>query len=144
MEDSRQRDDAAQASLTGPAELGFVEEVLDTLEDLYSSTGDVLDEDQTFFSLAVSEIATNIVSHGEAGVDITVTADLTIDSEALSADFEDNADPVELSLDTAELPDEFSESGRGLAIAKMALDHLSHEVEDGHTWHLIRKRRLSD
>lgn len=141
MKDSPKNHSGAQASVSGSAELGFVEDVLETLEDLYTTTGDVSHEDQTFFSLAVSEIATNIVTHGEAETEVTVTAELVVDDESLTADFQDDADPVELPLEAAALPDEFAESGRGLAIAKMALDQLSHEVEDGHSWHLVRKRR---
>ncbi|WP_162319747.1 ATP-binding protein [Nesterenkonia haasae] len=141
MKDSSKNHDGAHASVTGTAELGFVEEVLDTLEDLYTTTGDVSAEDRTFFSLAVSEIATNIVTHGETETEVTVTADLAVDDESLSAEFQDDAEPVELPLEAAALPDEFAESGRGLAIAKMALDQLSHKADDGHTWHLMRRRR---
>lgn len=144
MKDSTSDESAAQASLTGPAELGFVDEVLDTLDGLYTATGDVSDEDQTLFSLAVSEVATNIVTHSEADAEVTVTADLAVDEEELSAQFEDNADPADVPLEAATLPDELAESGRGLAIAKMALDELSHEVNDGHVWQLMRKRRDSE
>ncbi|MGJ9371796.1 ATP-binding protein [Nesterenkonia sp. CF4.4] len=136
-------DGGSRVTLTGAAELDFVDRVLTALEELFQGAGDLTDEDRTFFSLAVSEIITNIVMHsncqGDAGV--TVTADLTVDAAALSARFQDDAAPVTIALHEAELPEELAESGRGLAIAKMALDQLSHEVNNGHTWTLVRRRR---
>lgn len=136
-------DGSSRATLTGAAELTFVDQVLNALETLFDSAGDVSDEDRTFFSLAVSEIITNIVTHstcsGESGV--TVTADLIVDDTAMSARFQDDAAPITIDIQGAELPDELAESGRGLAIAKMALDQLSHEVSNGHTWNLRRRRR---
>ncbi|EXF24982.1 anti-sigma regulatory factor [Nesterenkonia sp. AN1] len=136
-------DGSTRATLTGVAELGFVDQVLDALQNLFTAAGELSLEDRTLFSLAVSEIATNIVTHGRCagGAEVTVTADMSIDKEALSARFKDDAAPVTIALNEAELPDELAESGRGLAIAKMALDQLSHEVDEGHTWTLVRKRR---
>lgn len=133
----------SHVSLSGTAELPFVDQVLDALDSLYRDAGDISEEDSMFFSLAVSEIVTNIVTHSgcKGDSDVTVTANLIIEEAALSARFEDDAAPVAIPLDEAELPDELAESGRGLAIAKMALDQLSHEVDNGHIWTLVRKRR---
>lgn len=136
-------DGGSRVTLTGAAELDFVDRVLAALEELFEAAGDLTEEDRTFFSLAVSEIITNIVTHstcvGDAGV--TVTADLTVDDAALSARFKDDAVPITIDLRGASLPEELAESGRGLAIAKMALDQLSHEVNNGHIWTLVRRRR---
>ncbi|MCH8559153.1 ATP-binding protein [Nesterenkonia sp. LB17] len=136
-------DGISRVSLTGTAELTFVDQVLDALERLCRAADGISEEDRTFFSLAVSEIATNIVTHSgcEGDAEVTVIADLTVDDAALSARFQDDAAPVAVALEEAELPDELAESGRGLAIAKMALDQLSHEVNNGHIWTLVRKRR---
>lgn len=134
---------ASCITVTGEAEMPFVDELLDALEQLIRAAGDVSAEDHTLFSLAVSEIATNIVTHGRCpgNTRVTVTADLSIRDDVLFAQFRDDAAPVDVALAKAELPDELAESGRGLAIAKMALDQLRHEVDEGHTWTLVRKRR---
>ncbi|MGJ9426024.1 ATP-binding protein [Nesterenkonia halotolerans] len=133
-------------SLTGTAELHFVDEVLDALTGLYGEAGDVSDEDRTFFSLAVSEIATNIVTHACASPatdlsSVSVSVELTVEAENLTARFVDDAAPADVSVTEAELPDELAESGRGLAIATMALDQLTYDVHDGNTWKLLRRRR---
>lgn len=130
-------------TLTGKAELNFVDQLLEALDQLIQQASDVSAEDHTLFSLAVSEIATNIVTHGRCpgNAQVTVKADLSVRDDVLFAQFKDDAAPVDVVLEEAKLPDELAESGRGLAIAKMALDRLSHEVDDGHTWTLVRKRR---
>lgn len=131
-------------ALKGTAELEFVDEVLTALEGLFASVGDIAEEDRTFFSLAVSEIATNICTHHNMDRPVAVSAELTVTATALRAQFHDDADPADpavIHLEGATLPEDLAESGRGLAIAKMALDHLSHEVADGHVWTLMKKRR---
>lgn len=131
----------SNVSLTGPANLHFVETLLDELEALYRAAQDVSDEDRTYFSLAVSEIATNIVTYSVSESEVAVTADLVVDDVTLSARLGDDAEPVHVRFEDAELPDEMAESGRGLAIATMALDQLSHELDEGNVWKLVRNRR---
>lgn len=134
----------AKVSLKGIAELEFVDEVLSALENLFASAGDIAEEDRTFFSLAVSEIVTNICTHHNTNRPVTVSAELRVTADALHAQFHDDADPADpavIDVEGATLPGDLAESGRGLAIAKMALDHLSHEVADGHLWTLMKKRR---
>ncbi|MGJ9373776.1 ATP-binding protein [Nesterenkonia sp. CF4.4] len=133
----------SHTSLTGSAEPDLVEAVLDTLDGLYRAAENVSDEDQTYFSLAVSEIITNVVTHSESDSNVTVTTNLSVDREALRAQIRDNAEPAHVPLDDAGLPDEMAESGRGLVIAKMALDQFSHELDDGNIWTLARYRRNS-
>ncbi|WP_218221038.1 ATP-binding protein [Nesterenkonia sp. Act20] len=135
------KDQTSHASLVGTAEIGFVDQVLDAVEDLCSAPRDISDEDRTFFSLAVSEVVTNIVTHCDQDSGVTVRADLAVNQETLRAQFHDDAKPVDIPLDEAVMPEELAESGRGLAIAKMALDELSHKVNDGHIWTLVRNRR---
>lgn len=135
-----------RTSLSGTAELHFVEEVLDALTALYGMAGDVSEEDRTFFSLAVSEVATNIVTHACASPagdlsKVSVSVDLAVEAETMTARFVDDAAPADVSVAEAQLPDELAESGRGLAIATMALDQLTYDVHDGNTWKLLRRRR---
>lgn len=134
----------SRASLAGAAEIGFVEQVLDTVEDLSNATQNLSDEDRLFFSLAVSEIATNIVTHCDQDAGVTVRADLVVDQESLRAQFHDDAKPADVPLGDAGMPEEMAESGRGMAIATMALDQLSHEISDGNFWTLVRNRRPAE
>ena len=87
------------------------------------------------------EVANNIVSHGGAG---TVSLVLNGDARQLEARFCDNGAAVEVDLDTAVMPDDLAESGRGLALVRMAVDEFSYRHSDGFSrWRLVRRRSLS-
>ncbi|ROR73418.1 ATP-binding protein [Bogoriella caseilytica] len=129
-----------------------VEVVLDALERLYDEVADVDPEDRLHFSLAVSEIVTNVVEHGahriavgeapeapRPGIDIDVCVEITTD--ALRATVTDTAEASEMPLAQATMPDEWEESGRGLALALQVLDELRHDASPSNTWHLSRWRR---
>lgn len=134
----------SHTSLAGAAEIGFVEQVLDAVEDLCNETHNLSEEDRLFFSLAISEIATNIVTHCDQDAGVTVRADLVVDQESLRAQFHDDARPAEVPVADAVMPEEMAESGRGMTIATRALDQLSHEFNDGHVWTLVRNRRPAE
>ncbi|MFK0074381.1 ATP-binding protein [Arthrobacter woluwensis] len=121
----------------GEASPGFVDEVLDALETLWLGTPSVPAEDRTLFMLAVSEVTTNIVQHSEPGVRVHVR--LSADEGQLRAVVRDTAPAVALDLESAELPDAESESGRGLALTLAVLDEFRHDgTEDGNLWTLRR------
>ncbi|WP_256812083.1 ATP-binding protein, partial [Pseudomonas siliginis] len=62
--------------------------------------------------------------------------------ERLFAEFTDNAKPAGIDLSGAEFPDDMSASGRGLALAKVALDQFSYAKEDGgNRWTLLCRRK---
>jgi len=89
------------------------------------------------FEVAVSEIAANIVEHAQAQV---MHLRLAADAERVTAEFEDagrswaGAPEVELA------PDELAERGRGLILARRAVDEVGYE-RDGTTnrWHLAKR-----
>lgn len=129
-----------------------VDVVLDALESLYDEVADVDPEDRLHFSLAVSEIVTNVVEHGahriavgsepeapKPGVDVDVCVEIT--SAVLRATVTDTAEAAEVPLAQAAMPGEWAESGRGLALAMEVLDELRHDAGPGNTWHLSRRRR---
>ncbi len=95
------------------------------------------DEDRSLFLLAVSEVTTNIVTHGGPGA--TLTLDVGIHAEDLRARIDDTAPPALIDWNSVSLPSEEAVSGRGLAIAVAVLDELSHEAtETGNVWLLRR------
>ncbi|MDR7329659.1 ATP-binding protein [Corynebacterium guangdongense] len=131
-------DQDGEKILEGPARLSFVDQVLDAVQQLGESSALGLNLDRTMFTLAVSEIITNIVEHSTGEVSMSVR--LTSGPGELRAIIQDSATPALIDWDHIELPDVDAESGRGLALAHAVLDGLHHDSHpDGNTWTLWRK-----
>lgn len=129
--------------VVGRADLALIDAVHDALEGLWVEVPDVSDEDRLLFTLAVSEVATNVVEHAAGDVRPTVSIRLAVDAERLVAVMSDDAEPALIRLGEVEMPGSDAESGRGLALALAALDELRHEADDGNTWVLRRDRRAT-
>ena len=83
---------------------------------------------------AVIEILGNVVEHAFRHDPTTgrrLSLDLAVDARAVVAHLADNGQPVELDLGHVEMPDELSESGRGLAMVNAVVDHLGYQRESG-------------
>jgi serine/threonine-protein kinase RsbW len=133
--------DASVRQISGPADLALVDAVHEALGQLWQEVPDVSDDDRILFSLAVSEVATNVVEHASGEDKPTVSIRLSVDGAELIAVMSDDADPALIRLDEVSMPDADAESGRGLALALAALDELRHEAGDGNVWVLRRDRR---
>jgi serine/threonine-protein kinase RsbW len=99
----------------------------------------VPDADRFRFELAAGEVAANIVEHAGAGV--TASFELAWHDGTVVGTFLDDGAPVPEGLvESAELPDQEAEGGRGLAVARECLDALTHErVEGRNRWVLVRR-----
>jgi serine/threonine-protein kinase RsbW len=127
----------------GSADAAFLGAVERAVAELWQRAT-VADEDRMLFELAVLEVAGNIVQHGESETGaVEVRLDLRATDEDLVATFRDSADPPILDLSSVSMPGSEAESGRGLALALAALDELTHLTDDGNTWRLRRRRRVS-
>lgn len=131
--------EARAVHIDGPARLELVDHVLDALDRLWADASHVADQDRTLFTLAVSEVATNMVQHTENPDEVTLTVDIRVSTGDLLATLTDTAPPAEIDWDGVEMPDADSESGRGLALSTAALDELRHYSDTrGNTWRLRR------
>ena len=131
----------AELSFHEPVGPACLDRTHDLLAQLWREQPDVAETDRIMFSTAVLEVANNIVSHGAAG---TVSLVVHGDARQLEAHFCDDGTAVEVDLDTAAMPDDLAESGRGLALVRMAVDEFSHSHNDGFSrWHLMRRRSLA-
>ncbi|WP_426997136.1 ATP-binding protein [Pseudarthrobacter sp. N5] len=124
-----------------------IESVHTQLDELWEDASFVPDMDRMTFTTAIIEAASNIVQHAvpvaadpvELGVDITVH--LTILQARVSAF---NAkEPFASQLEPS-MPDEESESGRGLALIQALVTTVTFERQDGtNTWILTRESSTS-
>jgi serine/threonine-protein kinase RsbW len=118
-----------------------LDRVHDLLESVWADHPDVGMSDRTLFEIAVTEVAGNIVEHAAAGALLEMEIVVHVTDPRLVATFEDAGPAVDVDLDSAELPDDLAESGRGLALARRAADEVEY-WRDGPTnrWRIVRGR----
>lgn len=115
--------------------------VHDLLAEMWGSSPDVSLLDRAMFETAVIEIAANIVRHGSDEGRTVCNLTLEVYPDRLDAFFSDDGLIAHVNIDAAAMPDAYAESGRGLAIAKAAVDVLRYERHDGdNRWTLSRTR----
>lgn len=133
----------ARRSFRGPSTEGAIDAVHTELDNLWEDASFVPDLDQMTFTTAVIEAATNIVQHArpagedpvELGVDISVQQTLLQARVSAFNAREPFASPPEPSM-----PDDESESGRGLALIRALVTTVTFERQDGtNTWILSRE-----
>lgn len=93
------------------------------------------------FESALAEIGANVLTHGrrDGPAEAPVEYSLKLQGHLAIATFVDRGPPVHNHL-TRAMPEQLSETGRGLAIARQVLDELGYE-RDGevNTWRLVKR-----
>lgn len=118
------------------------------LGQLWTHHGDVADDDRQRFETAIMEILGNIIEHAYEADAATPTQHarrfqlvVGVTPHSVLATFGDNGQPAELDLSDVTMPDIEAESGRGLPLAKAALDELHYDRHEGrNVWTLVRHR----
>ena len=131
---------SAQVRRSGVAGPDCLEMVHAMLSELWAGAPDVDEADRTMFEIAVVEIAGNVVEHTRprpVGCDLVLSAH----ADALEATFHDDGVDADVDLSDTGLPDPLAETGRGLPMARAAVDVLEHTRVDGaNRWYLRRER----
>ena len=115
---------------------------LDSMHELFASLWNELPEissrDRALFSLAVAEIAANVVEHLQS-VSRSWELDLKAWNDRLEALIRHAGPVVERALTESMMPGEMVESGRGLALAAAASSlHYSHCTDpEGSEWRVV-------
>jgi anti-sigma regulatory factor (Ser/Thr protein kinase) len=102
---------------------------------------DAGDRPLILFETALAEIGSNVLryAHPPGSTQPKVEFELRLDSEALTALLSDWGPPLH-NLLTQAMPERTSEAGRGLAIARKALDELGYQREgEVNTWRLVKR-----
>jgi anti-sigma regulatory factor (Ser/Thr protein kinase) len=108
---------------------------------LWAEEPGVASQDRMLFATAVAEVATNIIKHRHPGARSDMVLTLRIEADRIEAVFADDGVAVEMVAALDPPPDELSESGRGLVLARATLDELSYERAGAfNRWHLVRRR----
>jgi serine/threonine-protein kinase RsbW len=118
-----------------------VDAVHPALEALWAEERNVDEMDRMMFETAVVELVSNVIQHGSSETSIVCNLTLSADEAALKAVLEDTADPVRIDLSPRAMPDEFAESGRGLAFIQALVDDFDyHRVQGRNIWTIAKRR----
>jgi serine/threonine-protein kinase RsbW len=129
-----------ELTFTGPARPECLDAIHDLLNRLWYTRTGVGETDRAMFAMAVLEIANNIVRHTNPDSTVLLSVSISADSDALRAEFRDDGSPAAVDTEMATLPDTLAESGRGLALARMALDEFRYErTQAQNRWQLERR-----
>lgn len=113
------------------------------LAEMWDESPEVSELDREMFETAVIEIAANIVRHGSDEGRTLCNLILEVYPNRLDAHFRDDGLIADVNIDAAAMPDSFAESGRGLAMAKAAVDVLTYERRnEANYWTLSRTRTV--
>jgi len=124
-------------TLAVPETLNLLHDLLDRVRDDHP---DVQRTDLMLFETAVIEITNNVVEHGSPPGTIRYSFSLDVQTDRLLGRLRDGGPPLKAT--TRPMPGTDSENGRGLALARVALDDLEYErVGDHNEWTMVRRRR---
>jgi len=130
---------------TGHATPTWLESLPAVLVSGFSAVPGWGDDDRSCVELALSEIATNIVEHGDGSGSGQVRArlEIVIDSRHVRVVVDDDAPPADITL--GGMPDVGAESGRGLALVDLVTDSFAHTTSaDGNRWSFTKARTPAD
>ena len=120
---------------TGPDTLDAIQATLDRLWAAH----EVDDVVRMHIDLAAGEIGANIIEHSSGGRPVRLRMEVELVDDVVRTTFFDDGHPSPVDLAGVSMPEEFSDRGRGLAIAHRVLDELSYRRErDGNHWTLVR------
>lgn len=127
----------ALETVTGPETLAELQCTLDAAW----SADDVPQYTQTCIELAVSEIGSNIIEHSSGGQPVRLRMVVTLLPDTVTVTLTDDGQAAAVDPSQMGMPNEMSERGRGLGIARRVLDELTFSRnEEGNRWTLMRKR----
>lgn len=116
-----------------------LDEVDDVLARMWSVHIHVPITVQIQMGIAVGEIAGNIVEHAGPPTSVWVRMEARVGLNDVRVDFTDDGTPSSVDLARVCLPEDMSETGRGLALAQAVLDSLSYRRNGLNHWTLVSK-----
>ncbi|MBC7464251.1 MAG: ATP-binding protein [Actinobacteria bacterium] len=123
---------------TPPDTLDSVHELL---RIIWEKSPDVSAEDQIRFETALIELASNIFRHADDGGGISCLLSVEISADKIEANLRDTGQPGDIQLTGVEMPDAYSESGRGIALINALVDEFIYAREgEQNVWRILRKR----
>ena len=122
------------------------------LETVWADAAHVSPTDRFSFETALIELTTNVLRHADVGDGVTCALRLEVNHDFIDARLEDTGAPAtellytpldaDSQLGNRVMPDELSESGRGIALIQALVDELDYRRDDNvNHWHIVRTLR---
>jgi serine/threonine-protein kinase RsbW len=120
-----------------------VDAVHTALASLWTERADVDEMERMMFETALIELASNVIQHASSNTTIICHLEISANDTTLSAILTDSADPPHIDTGAREMPDEFAESGRGIAFIQALVDQFDYRREPGSNVWTISKNRTA-
>ena len=121
----------------GPAALGQIEAHLRRTWEAHAHVPETV---RIEVGIAAGEIGANIVEHAAAGRQVRIRMEVRVLIDEVWVEFADDGVPARVDLESVRMPDGLVERGRGLALARAALDKLAYRRNSENHWTLVSKR----
>ncbi|MFB2556977.1 ATP-binding protein [Herbiconiux liangxiaofengii] len=132
----------SSTSLVFSAPPDDVDAVHEFLEQVWQQNPEVGEYDRMAFETALVELAANLIQHASGEGGVTCVLSVRSDANGLHASLADTADAGGIVLVRREMPDELSESGRGIALIQALVDDLRYErVDERNVWTISKARQ---
>ncbi|HEY4898999.1 MAG TPA: ATP-binding protein [Candidatus Nanopelagicaceae bacterium] len=117
-----------------------LDEVHELLLTVWEKSPEVSLENQIRFETALIELVSNVFRHADTGDGVACSLKIDITDMHIEAQLRDTGEPGDFKLIEATMPDEFSESGRGIALIQAVVDEFTYEQEGEHNiWKILRR-----
>lgn len=114
--------------------------VQDMLQNAWSTLPPLSDDDRMRFELALVELTSNVIRHADDGTGVSCTLRIDNHGDRIEATLVDSGKPGSVCISCTEMPDELSESGRGIPLIRALVDELDYGRDGGvNRWYIMRK-----
>lgn len=117
-----------------------VDTVHGLLEEVWADAPGVAPMDRFSFETALIELASNVIRHADSGSGVSCTLTVETFDDRIQATLSDNGESGDFEIVGLTMPDELSESGRGIPLIQALVDELLYNREgDSNLWRITRK-----
>lgn len=120
-----------------PDDINAVHEFMDAI---WVANAHIPQRERIYFETALIELVGNIISYSVAKSDVMCEVVIETSENRIDATISDNGEMAEVELEGHEMPGEFEETGRGIALIKILVDEFSLDTSKKlNTWRLSKR-----